>query len=323
LTKVVEDVGARFLIVDPLVAHLPLRIDSHKAQDVRSVLAPLARLAEDAKLAVAAVVHFNGAPSNDVRSRISGSKALRDAARSVIVCGVDPNDETRYVMVQDKFSFGPKSTTGRAYKIEANFIDHGGDTFKTSRVVWLGEIEIDSRGLLAGPGNPEDRTERDEAADFLWSALAEGPQPAAEVKKAAGREGIAERTLHRARRDIDVVVERHGFPSITTWSLPVVPRSDGTTGDGTTRDRGTTVETQEFPGTVSGSEPQLCHPRESGTTGEGGTGEPVVQEGCARCGAWATTSIDGEPRCHAHSDPLEGMETLNTGAASSYDRAWS
>jgi hypothetical protein len=92
LADEVKRVRARFLIVDPLVAHLRLTIDSHKAQHVRSVLAPLAHLAEDAELAVGAVVHFNGAASTDVRSRISGSKALRDASRSVLVCG--PDQET-------------------------------------------------------------------------------------------------------------------------------------------------------------------------------------------------------------------------------------
>ena len=94
-------------------------------------------------LAVVGVVHFNGAPSTDVRSRISGSKALRDAARSVLVCGTDPNDESRLVMVQDKHSFGPKSSTGHAYRIETRHVERDGETFTTSGIVWLGDVEID------------------------------------------------------------------------------------------------------------------------------------------------------------------------------------
>jgi hypothetical protein len=112
MATAVAEVSARLLIVDPLVAYMPLQVDSHKAQHVRSVMAPLARLAEDERLAVAAVVHFNGSPSTDVRSRISGSKALRDAARSVLVCGEDPDDESRFVLAQDKFSFGTETVDG-------------------------------------------------------------------------------------------------------------------------------------------------------------------------------------------------------------------
>jgi AAA domain len=193
-------VGARLLIVDPLIAHMPLHVDSHKAQHVRSVMAPLARLAEERNLAVAAVVHFNGSPSTDVRSRISGSKALRDAARSVLVCGVDPGDESRFVLAQDKFSFGPKPTTGRAYQIETAVIDHETKTVKTSRVVWLGEVEISATGLLAGPEDPDARSERDEAGTFLDEMLAEGDVDADEILTQAKRNGIAERTLRRAKR---------------------------------------------------------------------------------------------------------------------------
>src|SRR5262249_25550180 len=37
----------RVLMIDPLVAHMPVQIDSHKDQHVRRVLAPLSQLAED------------------------------------------------------------------------------------------------------------------------------------------------------------------------------------------------------------------------------------------------------------------------------------
>jgi AAA domain len=215
-------VGARLLIVDPLVAHMPLNIDSHKAQHVRQVLAPLARLAEERNLAVAAVVHFNGAPSTDVRSRISGSKALRDASRSVLVCGIDPDDESRFVLVQDKFSFGPKPTTGTAYRIDTAVIDHKAKTFKTSRVLWLGEVEISATGLLAGPEDPDARSERDEAVEFLVQLLkgAGGSMPAKAAKQAARDADIAERTLTRARQRAGISARRTGFPAESLWVLP-------------------------------------------------------------------------------------------------------
>ena len=194
----VEKVGARLLIVDPLISFMPLHIDGHKAQHVRSVLAPLARLAEDARLAVGAVVHFNGSPSTDVRTRISGSKALRDAARSVLVCGPDPADESRFLIVQDKNSFGPKPSTGRAYRIEGTNVDLDGAEHKTSRVVWLGEVPITTRNLLAGPGT-EDRTERDIARDVILDALSERDHRWADLVELVKDEGAAEITARRAR----------------------------------------------------------------------------------------------------------------------------
>ena len=167
---------AGLLIVDPLIADLPLQIDSHKAQHVRQVLAPLADLAEDAHLAVVAVVHFNGTPSTDVRSRISGSKALRDASRSVIVCGHDPDYLSRFVMVQDKNSFGPRPTTGHAYEILTATVGRDGRVFTTSKVQWGEEVTIDSRGLLAGPSNDRAPQKRDAAEKMLRDMLHDGPR---------------------------------------------------------------------------------------------------------------------------------------------------
>jgi hypothetical protein len=213
----VARVGARLLLVDPLIAHLPLHVDAYKAQHVRSVMAPLARLAEERNLAVAAVVHFNGAPSTDVRSRISGSKGLRDAARSVLVCGVDPGDESRFVLVQDKFSFGPKPTTGRAYQIETALIDHDAKTVKTSRVIWLGEVEIDSRGLLAGAGDPEERADRDDAAEFLRTVLADGGRPPKDVEQEGKTAGFSIDQLKRAKSRAGVLSGKRGFGDSGQW----------------------------------------------------------------------------------------------------------
>jgi RecA-family ATPase len=61
LNELVAEVGANLLIVDPLVAHLPGGIDSHKDQSVRRALAPLYRLAEAQGCAVVALMHLNKA----------------------------------------------------------------------------------------------------------------------------------------------------------------------------------------------------------------------------------------------------------------------
>jgi hypothetical protein len=184
------------------------------------VLAPLAHLCEDNELAVVAVVHFNGAPSTDIRTRISGSKALRDAARSVLVCGEDPQDESRYVM--DKHSFGPQPTTGKAYRIESRQLELRGKTVTTSGVVWLGEVEVSPRGLLAGPG---DRSDIDRAVAFLERLVPPGGrvEPREAEKAAATAEGLDAKTLQRARRKLEWAAQPEGFaPKKWSWVRPPV-----------------------------------------------------------------------------------------------------
>lgn len=289
IERAVSGIDARFLLIDPLVAHMPMAIDSHKAQHVRQVLAPLARLAEEAHMATLCIVHFNGGQGADVRSRISGSKALRDASRSVLVCGVDPTDESRYVVVQDKNSYGPKSRTGRAYRIEEQVVEHNGERFKTAAVAWLGEVEVDGRSLLAGPEAPEERSALDEAIIWLRAYLDEngGTVEASTAKTAARDAGIRDRTLDRARPRV-ARTERGGFPARSVWTLLTVsPTPPGETVNPTPGETGETVALQ---GETDPPSPQARQPQDAGETG-------LICDVCGAPGARPYLSGD---RCSEH-----------------------
>src|SRR5262249_18346618 len=153
----------------------------------------------------------------DVRARISGSKALRDAARSVLVCGVDPTDESRYVLVQDKHSFGPKSSTGTAYQIETRHIEDEGHTRKTSGVVWLGGGGIDSRCRLAGPDAPEERADRDDAVAFLRTVLADCGRPPKDIEEEGKAAGFSIDQLKRAKPRAGIRSVKRGFGESGKW----------------------------------------------------------------------------------------------------------
>jgi hypothetical protein len=135
----------------------------------------------------------------------------------VLVCGEDPNDESRFVLVQDKNSFGPKPTTGTAYRIETAVVHHKADTFKTSRVVWLGEVEIDSRHLLARPEEPD--ADRDDAAEFLRTVLADGGLPPKEMESEAKTAGFSLDQLKRAKSRAGVQSVKPGFGGPWVWQL--------------------------------------------------------------------------------------------------------
>ena len=76
ITELAKTVSARLIIFDPLVAHLPMGIDSHKYQHVTRALTPLRRLAEDRNAAVVRVIHFSKNSTADVLDKIMGSKGF-------------------------------------------------------------------------------------------------------------------------------------------------------------------------------------------------------------------------------------------------------
>jgi hypothetical protein len=109
----------------------------------------------------------------------------------------------------------------------------------------LGEVEISATGLLAGPEDPDARSERDEAVEFLVELLegAGGSMPAKEAKQAARDADIAERTLTRARQRAGISARRTGFPAASVWALP---DRDGQSGQsGQPQDAGPTGPTDK------------------------------------------------------------------------------
>jgi hypothetical protein len=138
-------------------------------------------------------------------------------------------------------------------------------------VSWCGEVEIDARGVLAGPGDPEEQERCTEAREFLRNVLADGPRWSKEVKGTAAAAGIKERTLHRARRDENVAdvpnESQRGRP--TVWHLPdYVPPPGGIPWHekgGTKSETATTIAGQRLPGVDEPEGAITCHTQNGGT----------------------------------------------------------
>jgi hypothetical protein len=76
IRQAIAEVGAKLVIIDPLMAYFPLTTDSYKDQHARSILAPLKKLAADTGVAVLVVRHLNksGGPNPLYRGGVrSGS----------------------------------------------------------------------------------------------------------------------------------------------------------------------------------------------------------------------------------------------------------
>lgn len=148
-------VGARMLVVDPLVAHLPGAIDAHKDQHVRQALAPLGRLAERLGLAVVCVVHLNKGHDAAVIARVSGSVGFVAAARSVLLLGSDPDDRegSTRVVLHGKSNLSPLAPALRV-RVEGRTIVVGDRHVETSAIAWCGEARGVSVADVLRTGRP-------------------------------------------------------------------------------------------------------------------------------------------------------------------------
>jgi AAA domain len=169
-------VASKFLMIDPLLAHIPVRIDGYKDQHVRVALAPLARLAEELEAAMAGVMHLNKREAVDLFSRIGGSGGFLAAARSGLLIGADPNDESARVIVHGKANLTPQADSLR-FKLEpvelANPDPDDAKPIKVARVVMLGESDLDVEDVL----RPMKQVARTDATRWLVEVLMKGPMP--------------------------------------------------------------------------------------------------------------------------------------------------
>jgi Bifunctional DNA primase/polymerase, N-terminal/AAA domain len=212
----VRRVGATVVIVDPLMAYLSGDVNSHRDQDVRRALRPLAEMAERLGVAVVVIRHLNKMSGGPAIYRGGGSIGIIGAARVGLVVGADPDDEDKRVLasVKSNLSAPPASL---AYRL----VDHQG----VVRVQWEGTSELTAEQLVAARvSDAEEQSALADAEGFLRELLADGPVSSAAVKIAARQAGVSDITLRRAKAALGVETHKTGFEKGAgwQWGLPAL-----------------------------------------------------------------------------------------------------
>ncbi|WP_233831779.1 AAA family ATPase [Paraburkholderia sp. ZP32-5] len=216
--------GARLLIVDPIVS--AVSGDAHRVNDVRRDLQSLVDMAGRHGCAVLGISHFaKGTRGSSPAERVIGSQAFVALARMVLVAAKDEAAERR-ILARAKSNIAPDDG-GISYTLEQTEAVTG---ISASRVVWGELIHGSARDILGDVERIEEedseRSERDEAADFLRDLLAGGPVPVKAIKADAGGAGYAWRTIERAKRDIGAEAQKGGMKEGWVWQLSAEVRQD-------------------------------------------------------------------------------------------------
>ncbi|HEX6817065.1 MAG TPA: AAA family ATPase [Ktedonobacterales bacterium] len=213
LEKAVKRVGAKAVLIDPMMSFLDGGVDAHKDQDSRAVTRPLAAFAKRAGVALVLVRHISKGGGANPQHRGIASVGWINSARSGLVVGPDPQDPEKRVLALNKTNIAPRSTPSLSYRIV-------GDDQASLRVEWLGISQHDARAILSQYGATEDTQAPhalQDAKSFLRDELASGEVRAKDVIGRAKDLGISKRTLDRARAELDVRAEKRGFGADAHW----------------------------------------------------------------------------------------------------------
>jgi hypothetical protein len=203
--------GAILAVVDVLMAFLPGATDSHRDQDVRAVLSQLSTIAERTGCTFLFIRHLTkGSGGGDPMYRGGGSIGIIGAARLGLAVARDPDDDERRVLAVVKSNLA-KIAPSLAYRLEET------PPLGVSRVIWDGEVSHTAADLLR---NNDGGSQRPWSQVWLSVFLADGRRKSTDVKAAAEKAGIKERTLQAAAQKLGVLMPREGFPSVTYWELP-------------------------------------------------------------------------------------------------------
>lgn len=204
--------GARLLVIDPLMAHLGSDTNSYRDQDVRRALAPLSEAAERYGVAVLVLRHLNKATGGSALYRGGGSIGIIGAARVGLMAGRDPADENLVVLACSKNNIAARPDS-LAFRLVSSEHDPG-----TAVLRWEGVSPLSAEDLCrpAPSGSPA----RDDAGDWLEAFLEDGPRLSADVFSEGGEAGHSKKTLYRAKDERGIEAKRKGFGGPWEWHLP-------------------------------------------------------------------------------------------------------
>jgi hypothetical protein len=196
--EVIIERRAQLVIIDPIVAYIGAEVDLHRANETRAVMARLARIAERHGCAILSLRHLTKGTGGKAIYRGYGSIDITAAARSVLLVGADPDDESKRAIIQTKSNLAPKGMA-IGYKLNAEGF------------FWTGESDLTADRILSSWRSENDDSSSD-ALSFLRESLAEGERPVKEVTREARDFGITEKMLRRAREKLGIEsIKRGGY----------------------------------------------------------------------------------------------------------------
>ena len=167
IEDMIDECHAKLVIFDPLQAFLGAKVDMHRANETRPVMARLAEIAKKKECAIIIVSHLSkGSVGSQAIYRALGSIDIVAASRSVLYVGKNPRDPSQCAVVHAKHSH---SLQGKSFLYRIG--GRGG-------VQWEGycdltEKDLETQGAAGGtPSTYED----DPLVLFLRQVVDENPE---------------------------------------------------------------------------------------------------------------------------------------------------
>lgn len=206
----------KLIVIDPIGSFLGVKTDAHRDNEIRGVLAPVAKLAEKYGVAVVVVMHRRKSGGSFADDLALGSRGFTGIARAVWHLTRDRENKCRRLLLPGKNNLAPEGG-GLAFAI---FGDPPAISWERDPVAMTADdaLATENANEKKKPG-PEPKA-RNQAVEWLQDLLRSGPMLVATIRDEAGKAGYAWRTVQRAASDMGVKPYREKFGGAWTWRIP-------------------------------------------------------------------------------------------------------
>ncbi len=210
LAAEVKRLEVALIALDPLMSAVDRAVDTNNDREMRTVLEPLARLADDTNCMVVGLGHFNKSASADPLNLIMGSRAFAAVVRAVLAAARDPEaSDGSCVVSQVKNNLGRLDQPHLTYVVRPAIIETTEGNAQTGLLHFTGESARGVSDILSDTADAGERTERVECGRWLEQVLANGPRRSREIQaEAENIGGFSHRTLMRARKQLRIHAEQ-------------------------------------------------------------------------------------------------------------------
>lgn len=213
LERAIRQLGATFVVIDPVMSFLSDDVNSNRDQDVRRALQPLVNMARRTGAAIVLCRHLNKSTGGQAIYRGQGSIGFIGIVRSGLMVGEHPELDGTFVLAGQKHNLS-KPPASLAYRIRS-----AGSGDETAIIEYRGISEVTAQQMSSTPEDEGERSRLAEAKEFLRDILRAGPEFSGRIKAEAKEAEIGWRTVERAKAELKVQSVKDPDSGRWQWTL--------------------------------------------------------------------------------------------------------
>lgn len=222
IEQAMQELHPALLIFDPIQSYLGAETDMNQANKVRPIMDKLIDIAARYDCALVLISHMSKKTDLGALDRLLGSSDLRNAARSIIIIGSDPDDPETRILAHAKNSLGQPGRSLK-YHIDRDF-----------GVVFDGYSDLEADDIIPKGVKKSRDGRKEKPADTLEEAVnalseligEDGYCTTEQAETLRLASGYSERTMRRAKKELELETVRIGFGDkmVVYWLAPDVDR---------------------------------------------------------------------------------------------------